>query len=748
MPKPRVRAGGGFAAIRYTLRKGREAGGVLALYRRMRARNACKTCALGMGGQQGGLVNEQRSFPEVCKKSLQAQAGDMQRPIPESFFRDQSVAELERWTSLGLEHAGRLAFPVIWREGDTHFRRISWDEALDRVAADLKAARPEDTFFYSSGRSSNEAAFLLQVLARAYGTANVHNCSCYCHNASGAAMSRMLGTGTSTLDLDDLDRTDLAIVAGANPSSNHPRLIVKLVEMRKRGATVIVVNPLRELGLMRFRIPSKPGSLLFGSDVSDLYIQPHVGSDIALFKALLKGVIERGGVDRAFVREHVEGWQDVEADAAGAGWGELLDACGVRREEVDRVVDAILRARRGVFLWCMGLTHHEHGVANVLALGNLALSRGFVGREGCGLLPIRGHSNVQGVGSMGFTPGLKTAFARKMEETYGIPSSARGLDTYASMVAAQEGRIRVAVLLGGNLFASNPDRDWARTAMQRIGTTACLTTKLNEGHVHGRGRCHVLLPVLARDEERQPTTQESMFNYVRLSDGGARPPEGELRSEVDAVCALASRLLPEGPFPFERMTSHDAVREAIARVVPGYDAIGAIGASKREFHVAGRVFHEPRFPTPSGKARAVVTPLPSFSPGEGEFRLMTLRSEGQFNTVVYEDEDLYRGNRRRDVVMMSEEDATRLALREGDPVVVATDAGRMRVLVAFAPLPPGNVAMYYPEANVLVPRRVDPDSGTPAFKSIAARIEREAAVGRSSLSATSATAASAPKRSA
>jgi anaerobic selenocysteine-containing dehydrogenase len=326
---------------------------------------------------------------------------------------------------------------------------------------------------------------------------------------------------------------------------------------------------------------------------------------------------------------------------------------------------------------------------------------------------------------VGFNPALKTAFARAMEEAYGVPASARGLDTYACMVAAQEGRMRAAVLLGGNLFASNPDREWAGTALRRIGTTAYLTTKLNEGHVHGRGRSHVVLPVLARDEERQPTTQESMFNFVRLSDGGAEPPPGEIRSEVDAICSLAARLLPEGPFPFEKMTSHEAVREAIARVVPGYEEIAGIGSSLREFHVAGRVFHEPSFPTPSGKARARKTPLPAFRVGPGEFRLMTLRSEGQFNTVVYEDEDLYRGNDRRDVVMMSAADAARLRLRENDPVTIATDTGRMRVVVAFADLPPGNLAMYYPEANVLVPRRVDPASGTPAFKSIVARIERE-----------------------
>ena len=723
VPKPRVNAAGGLAAIRYTLRKGRDAGGVVKLYQRLRSRNACKTCAYGMGGQNGGMVNEQRSFPEVCKKSIQAMAGDMQQPIDPAFFREHSVQDLECWSSMQLEYAGRLAFPIAWREGDTHFRPVEWDEALDGIAADLKASPPDETFFYGSGRSSNEAAFLMQTFARSYGTANIHNCSCYCHNASSVALSHVFGTTTATVSLDDLDRADLALVAGANPASNHPRLIVKLVEIRKRGGTVIIVNPLRELGLVRFRIPSSPASLLLGSQVSDMYLQPHIGSDVAVFKALLKGVLERGGLDQAFVRQHVEGWEAVEDDVRRAEWAELLAASGLARDSVDQAAAAIARARSGIFLWAMGLTHHAHGVSNITALANLALARGFAGVAGSGLLPIRGHSNVQGVGSVGFSPALKAAFARKMEDTYGIPASARGLDTYASMRAADEGRIRVAVLLGGNLFASNPDRAWAGPALRKIGTTACFTTTLNEGHVHGRGRHHFVLPVRARDEETQPTTQESMFNFVRLSDGGERPPSPDVRSEVEAVCGLAARVLTDGPFPFERMTDHEAVRDAIARVVPGYEDIGRIGTTRREFHVSGRVFHDPHFQTPSGKAQAAVTPLSPFRIGAGEFRLMTLRSEGQFNTVVYEEEDLYRGNDRRDVVMMNEADARALNLREGDPVVVATEAGRMRVVVAVVDLPPGNLAMYYPEANVLVPRRLDPLSGTPAFKSIVARLE-------------------------
>lgn len=723
MAKPRVSAAGGFPAIVYTARKAFQSGNPLAFARRMQSRNACKTCALGMGGQHGGMTNEAGHFPEFCKKSVQAQVADMQGAISEDFFRRTPIAQLRFMTPAELERLGRLAFPVIAEEGDTHYRRIRWDEALDRAGGALRGADPRQVFVYSSGRSSNEAAFLLQLVARAYGTPNINNCSYYCHQASGVALNDVYGSGTASVTLEDLEHADFALVAGANPASNHPRLITQLVSMRRRGGKVLVINPLKELGLTRFRIPSSLRSLAFGSTVSDLYLQPHVGSDIALFKALLKGVIEARGIDRPFLDAHSDGWEAVRQDIEAASWDTLLDTCGVPRSQINEAVRLMVESERGIFLWAMGLTHHTHGVDNVQALANLALSLGWFGHPGCGLLPIRGHSNVQGVGSMGVAPAVRESFAQALEEAYGIEVPREpGLDTFASMTAAERGEIRAAVLLGGNLFASNPDRDWAGRALRNIDTTIALTTKLNEGHVHGRGKTSLILPVLARDEEAQATTQESMFNYVRLSDGGKPAVRGELRSEVDIVASLAERILPPGRFDWSRLRSHAALREQIASIVPGYDQIGAIEGAGGEFHVRGRRFHERTTATATSKAHLRVTPLPESSLGADEFRMMTLRSEGQFNSVVYDEEDLYRGNTRRDVVMMSAEDAARLGLAEGDPVHVVTEVGKMRVLVAIVDIRAGNLAMYYPEANALVPRRIDPRSKTPAFKSVAARI--------------------------
>ncbi len=709
--------------MRYSLARAREAGGLIAFGRRLQTHNACKTCAVGMGGQQGGMVNERGSFPEVCKKSIQAQAADMQAPIDEAFFREHDLDTLAGWTSRELEHAGRLGFPVLCRAGERHYRRVRWDEALSVAADAFRATTPERVFFYASGRSSNEAAFLLQCFARVYGTNNVNNCSYYCHQASSVALADAIGSGTATVTLDDLEHADLALVVGANPASNHPRLVTQLVGIRRRGGKVIVVNPLREVGLVRFRVPSDWRSMMFGSDVSDLYLQPHIGADIPLLLLLLKRIIQRGAFETSWIAQHTTGWDAVRDATLALSDDVLLAACGVPAADVDAAAAMLCGARRGIIAWAMGITQHAHGVDNVRALVNLALARGWAGAPGSGLLPIRGHSNVQGVGSVGVAPALKTEFARRLGELWGVTlPSTPGMHTLASVEAAAEGRVDAALLLGGNLFSASPDRRWAAEALQRIGTTVYVSTKLNESHVHGRGRTTLVLPPLARDEERQCTTQESMFNFVRVSDGGAAPASDEMRSEVEIIARLAAAVLPPGPVDFAALTDHAAIRRAIAQVVPGYEAVDGIEHTKREFLVTGRTFHTPQFGTPDGRARFEPTALPDFAPGPGEFRLMTLRSEGQFNTVVYEEEDVYRGNERRDVVMMNADDAKRLGLARDQRVRVENRTGALEVLVRFAPLPPGNLAMYYPEANVLVPRRIDAASATPVFKSTTARI--------------------------
>lgn len=703
--------------MKYVFARGRDVG-TLELYRRLRSRNACKTCALGMGGQAGGMVNEKGHFPEVCKKSVQAQAADMGRVITEDLLASHDLEALSALTSAECEALGRLTFPIVCHEGDDHYRRLPWGEALDLAAQAFTRIDPQRSLWYSSGRSSNEAAFLLQLVARAYGTNNINNCSFYCHQASGVALTSIYGSGTASVELDDLERTDLVVLAGANPASNHPRLMTQLIHLRRRGGRVIVINPMSELGLRRFRLPSDVRSFVGGSTVSDLYLQPHIGGDAHLFTALLKGLIELGAVDEAFIDQATSGWSAVRASIDATDWDTLIAGSGVPRADIDACVRMLAEAPTGIFMWAMGLTHHENGTDTIRALANIALARGFLGRPGCGLMPIRGHSNVQGVGSVGVSPTMKASFAQDMAERFGIdPSMPAGYDTYAGMTAAHDGLIDAALMLGGNLWGSNPDSRWATEAMGRIGTTVSLTTKLNQGHFQGRARTSIILPVLARDEERESTTQESMFNYVRLSEGGTPNVEGEMRSEVAALAGLAARVLPADRFDWSTLTGHDALREAMASCVPGYAPVRTIGATHKEFTIPGRVMHQPQFPTVDGLAHFHVIELAA-PRDDTDFVLMTIRSEGQFNTVVYDEEDLYRGNTTRDVVMMSADDAARLGLDEGDPVDVVSSTGSMRARTAIVDIRSGNAAMYYPEANILVDRRLDAESRTPAFKSV------------------------------
>ncbi len=719
-----MRSGGGLAAIRYSFHKAREHSGLFEFYRRMSKRNTCKTCALGMSG----MKNETGGVLEVCKKSFQAQAADMQPPFDEAFLQQHALDDLLRMDNKQLEDAGRIPFPLLLEPGATHAQRISWDRALDLAAEALRGTDPARSMFYSSGRSSNEAAFLLQCFARIYGTNNVNNCSYYCHQASGVGLCLAIGSGTATVDLDDLEHADFALVVGANPASNHPRLITRLVDVRRRGGSVVMVNPLLEAGLVRFRIPSRPWSLLFGSQVSDIYVQPHIGGDIAFLKGVAKSVLEMSAVDRAYLEAHTTGWDAVEADLLGAQWPQLEAASGVTRAVMVDVARRYARSRAAIFLWAMGVTHHVHGVDNVLAIVNLALMRGMVGRPHAGLLPIRGHSNVQGVGSVGLTPALKESFARALEQAYGITlPTAKGLDTYNGILAMADGRIDTAVYFGGNLYSANPDSDFAARAMQRVGTAIYISTKLNPGHFHGRGKRTLILPARTRDEELQPTTQESMFNYVRWSVGGERAASAEMRSEVDILASLAARVLPAGAVDWTRWKSHRNLRQEIARIVPGFEALADIDTTKRDFTIPGRLRHAPEFGTADGRAQLCVTPVPELPLAPGELRLMTLRSEGQFNTVVYEYDDRYRGADGRDVVFMHADDARRLGFAAGERVRLVSDTGTYGpVRVLLTDIRAGNLAAYYPEANVLVPRQVDARSLTPAFKSVRVRVERAA----------------------
>lgn len=716
-------SGGGWQAIRYTMRKGRQVG-MLRLWRAMRAKNACKTCALGMGGQKGGMVNERGHFPEFCKKSLQAMTADMQGRIESRFWSEFTIDQMKAFSPREMEHCGRIVEPLIAEPGDKHYRPISWDEALDRIAEKMKQADPRRAFFYVSGRSSNEAGFLLHVFARAYGTNHVSNCSYYCHQASGVGLYDSIGTGTATVSLDDLEQADLVFLIGGNPASNHPRLMSSLMHVRNRGGHVIVVNPVCEVGLVSFKVPSNVKSMLLGSEIASEYAQVKIGGDIAFLTGVAKAVLAQSTVDSAYLDAHCDNVADFLAYLNFVTWDQIEKASGVDREQISRIARLYGESKRAIFSWTMGITHHEFGVENVQWIVNLALMRGMIGRPGAGMMPIRGHSNVQGIGSIGVYPRLAKAVVEKLAaKGFSVPDWA-GHDTVAAIEAAHRGEFDFALCLGGNLYGATPDADFASQALSEVDSVVYLSTTLNTGHAHG-GKTTIILPVQARDEEAQPTTQESMFNYVRLSEGGEPRHDGP-RAETDILADLASRVDGVSSVRWQDLKDHDTIRKMIADVLPNLDSIKDIGKDKKEFHIAGRLMHEPKFKTANGRAKLLAHPIPALPALKpNQLRLMTVRSEGQFNTVVYEEEDIYRGQERRDVVLVNPADLTVMGLVPDQTVDVQSETGIMRgILIRPFEIARGCALMYYPEANVLVPRTVDGRSKTPAFKNVVISIRK------------------------
>ncbi|WP_370315193.1 molybdopterin-dependent oxidoreductase, partial [Thalassolituus sp.] len=501
--------GGGFKKVLYTLNTVRRIG-VKDAAKALAAHNACKACGLGMGGQRGGMINELDEFPSVCNKSVQAQSTDIQGPIPLPVF-DHTITDFKELSSYEMEHLGRLGTPLHKAADANTFKPMAWDDAIALVQERFKASAPERSFFYASGRSSNEAAFVLQLMARLYGSSNINNCSYFCHQASGDGLATTIGTGTSTVELADLGQADLIFVLGANPSSNHPRFIHQLKNCRERGGQVVVVNPAKEPGLVKFAVPKSPKSLLMGgNEIASAYLQPNIGTDLAVFKGIAKSIIDNHQHDQAFIEQYTRNFDAYLQDINKTSWDEIEAITGLSQDEIADVAALYARAERAVFAWGMGMTHHRHGVENVEAIANLAMLRGMLGKPGAGLLPLRGHSNIQGVGTMGVKPVLAEQVFSAIESELNVSLSRhKGMDTMACLQAAERGEIDNALMLGGNLYAAAPDSLWAEKALDSIPFKVFLTTTLNQGHVHGCDTSEsIIFPVLARDEEHDPTSQE------------------------------------------------------------------------------------------------------------------------------------------------------------------------------------------------------------------------------------------------
>jgi len=709
---------GGLKSIFYTLKIAQKVG-LIKFFQAIFSKNTCKTCALGMGGQNGGMRNEQGHWPEICKKSIQAMASDMQEAIDLNFFNKYSINELKNFTSRELEKLGRITSPLFLESNSTHYMPISWNEAFNHIEQKLKRSDPNRSFFYFSGRSSNEAGFLLQLFARVFGTNHINNCSYYCHQASGVGLTQSLGIGTATVELADLDYCDLVFLIGSNPSSNHPRLLTKLKNIRKRGGKIIVINPVIEKGLIEFSVPSDPKSLIFGSKIASEYVQVKPGGDLALFSGLAKYIIKKNKINKDFIDQATEGFNNFKTSIQKLGWNEIEISSGLSRSKIELIGEYYSKSKNTIFSWCMGITHHHHGTSTVQNIVNLALVRAMVGKKYAGLLPIRGHSNVQGIGSMGATPKLKkTVFDRLNAIGVSLPTM-KGYDTLACIKAAAKHEMDFAFCLGGNLYGSNPDSKVTSKALSNVDTIVYASTTLNTGHTRGIGKETIILPVLTRDEEYQSTTQESMFNFIRLSSGGIKR-HNNLRSEVDVIGEMGSRVLGNDQiFKWSELKNHNGIRNLISRIIPGFEEINGIDSTKHEFHIPDRIIHTPVFPTESGKAKFIFHTIPHFSQlKKNEFQLLSVRSEGQFNTVVYEEGDLYRGQSQRNVILINERDMAILELKKDELVTIKSKTGEIRnILVKPFDIKKKAALMYYPEVNSLISQKVDPVSMTPGFKS-------------------------------
>ncbi|MEU3855820.1 FdhF/YdeP family oxidoreductase [Streptomyces sp. NPDC028722] len=685
---------------------------------------------------------DHRHAAEFCENGAKAVAEEatLRRVTPE-FFAAHPVADLAGRSGYWLGQQGRLTHPVYLPEGGTHYEPVGWDRAFDIIAEEIAAlGSPDEAVFYTSGRTSNEAAFLYQLFARELGTNNLPDCSNMCHESSGSALNETIGIGKGSVLLEDLYQADLIIVAGQNPGTNHPRMLSALEKAKANGARVISVNPLPEAGLERFRNPQTPQGLLKGAALTDLFLQIRIGGDQALFRLLNKLVLEAdGAVDEEFVREHTHGFEEFAEAARAADWDETLAATGLTRAEIEQALGMVLASRRTIVCWAMGLTQHKHSVPTIREVVNFLLLRGNIGRPGAGVCPVRGHSNVQGDRTMGIFERPAPAFLDALEKEFGFaPPREHGLDVVRAIRALRDGEAKVFFAMGGNFVSASPDTEVTEAAMRRARLTVHVSTKLNRSHVVTGARA-LILPTLGRTERdvresgEQFVTVEDSMGMVHASRGRLKPASPHLRSEPAIVCGLARRVLGgRSVVPWEEFAKdYAAIRDRIARVIPGFEDFNARVARPGGFALPHAPRDERRFPTATGRANFTAAPVEYPALPEGRLLLQTLRSHDQYNTTIYGLDDRYRGiTGGRRVVLVRPEDARALGVAEGayvDLVSEWRDGVERRApgfRVVLYPTARGCAAAYYPETNVLVPLDATADtSNTPASKSVVVRLE-------------------------
>ncbi len=687
--------------------------------------------------------SEERGAIEFCENGAKAVAHEATaRTLTREFLLSWPVSKLREQSHRWLEAQGRIAEPLWLRPGGDRFEPISWGAAFARAGAALRAlASPDEAVFYTSGRTSNEAAFLYQLFVREFGTNNLPDCSNLCHESSGIGLGEMIGIGKGTVSLADFELADLILVIGQNPGSNHPRMLTTLQQAARRGCHIVSVNPLRERGLVRFGNPQEISGLLgAGTKLAERFVRVRVGGDIALLKGVMKELLaletERGGVlDLTFLAEHTTGFESFAKALEAYSFEQLEAGSGVSRREMRELADLYAASPRTIACWAMGLTQHRHGVGNVQEVMNLLLLRGNIGRPGAGPCPVRGHSNVQGDRSMGIWERPRADFLDALEREFGATMPRRpGFSTIEAIGAMADGRARIFIGLGGNFAVASPDSSLVESALARQSLTVHVATKLNRTHLLGREA--LLLPCLGRSERDvqrsgpQFVTVEDSMARVHRSEGRLPPVAPELASEPAIVAGLARATLGEtSRVPWEALVAdYDRIRERIARVVPGCEEMNARVRAPGGFTLP-RAPAERRFETPSGRAELREVALPKIEVPPGRLLLMTLRSHDQYNTTIYGDDDRYRGvfGGRR-VVFVHPDDLRALGLAVGATVDLTSHCTgphgeenrsvRGFRTVAYD-IPRGCAAAYFPEANALVPLAHHAEGSlTPAYKSI------------------------------
>ncbi|NUT08607.1 MAG: FdhF/YdeP family oxidoreductase [Hamadaea sp.] len=678
-----------------------------------------------------------RTHAEFCENGAKAVAEEatLRRITPE-FFAEHSIADLAGKSDYWLGQQGRLTSPMVRRPGGTHYEPISWADAYSLTAGTLRGIQPNEALFYTSGRTSNEAAFLYQLFARAYGTNNLPDCSNMCHESSGTALISTIGIGKGSVTLDDIHAAKLLVIVGQNPGTNHPRMLSALERAKRAGAKIIAVNPLPEAGLLRFKNPQRVRGLLgSGTPLADRFLQIRVGGDLALFQAIGSLLLKEAAIDQPFVDAYTAGFEAYEQARRHVDWRATEQATGLTRAEIEAAARDFAESDATVVCWAMGLTQGRDAVATIREIVNVQLLRGMIGRPGAGLCPVRGHSNVQGDRTMGIWH-EPPAWVPALGDALGLALPVeRGFDTVEAIRAMRDGAAKVFFALGGNFAAASPDTAVTEAALAACELTVHVSTKLNRSHTVP-GTTSLILPCLGRTEHdeqqtgEQFVTVEDSMSCVHSSRGRLDPASPELRSEVAIICELAAEVLGDALPWREWQTDYRLIRALIERHVPGFDDFEARVAEPGGFTLPHPPRDERRFATPSGKAQFTVSELASIDIPEGRLLLQSLRSHDQYNTTIYGLDDRYRGIKQgRRVVFVHPEDLAALGIADASYVDIISEwpdgerlAPQFRV-VAY-PTARGCAATYFPEANVLVPLDATAkESNTPTSKQIVVRLQ-------------------------